>query len=215
LVLMDCQMPELDGYQAATELRRREAAENRGRVAVVALTAHASQGEREKVLSAGMDDYLSKPIALAVLHETLERWSPPVSRGEQTRTSLIDFGVTRQLVALASDARPNFFENLVERYATDAEAYLLTLEDAERAGDQRRLKDLAHALKGGSRSIGATKLAKLCEGLEQTAITAEPGSCKIAIAEVRGVLSETVRALRRVESSAARAKAASGTEVGR
>ncbi|HWA78559.1 MAG TPA: ATP-binding protein [Polyangiaceae bacterium] len=213
LVLMDCQMPELDGYQAVGELRRREAAENRARVAVIALTAHAAQGEREKVLAAGMDDYLSKPIALAVLHETLERWSLLIARNEPARTSLIDLGVTRQLVALASDARPNFFENLVERYVADAEAYLVTLEDAERAGDKRKLKDLAHALKGGSRSIGAIKLAKLCEGLEQRAALAEPASCQTAIAEVRGVLSETVIALKRVEAAASRGKAISLSEA--
>ena len=72
LILMDCQMPEMDGYQAAVEIRRAEAAGQR--VPIVALTAHAMAGDREKCLDSGMDDYIAKPYTLDTLDTMLRKW---------------------------------------------------------------------------------------------------------------------------------------------
>jgi CheY-like chemotaxis protein len=72
---MDCQMPELDGFEATREIRRREA--NGRRVPILAMTANAMAGDRERCLESGMDDYLAKPIAILDLKNALLRWLPP------------------------------------------------------------------------------------------------------------------------------------------
>ena len=87
LILMDCQMPDLDGFEATRVVRQIETTTGRGRIPIVAMTANAMQGDREVCLAAGMDDYVSKPVTLDVLKQVVERWL----KGSSTAKSAADF----------------------------------------------------------------------------------------------------------------------------
>jgi CheY-like chemotaxis protein len=87
LVLMDVQMPDMDGLQATRIIRETAAIERRPHVPIVAVTAHAMQGDRERCLAAGMDDYLSKPLSVSSLDGVLDRWLDGQSRTPEVPTS--------------------------------------------------------------------------------------------------------------------------------
>jgi CheY-like chemotaxis protein/HPt (histidine-containing phosphotransfer) domain-containing protein len=175
VVLMDCQMPEMDGYAAARAIRDGEARRRLPRIPIIAVTAHALQGEREKVLAAGMDDYMTKPVDIAVLRQKLERWvsndegtvgSDASVSGSAAADEAIDLDAVSQLKLLTSPRRPTFFIDLVEKYAGDAPAVIASIRAAAAAGDAVERKQRAHFLKGSSRTMGARQVAELCQRVE-------------------------------------------------
>jgi len=155
VVLMDCQMPELDGYEAVARLRRTGG--SKARTPVVAVTAHAVAGEREKAMAAGMDDYISKPVSPNALHALLARWlevEAPPSRPSRSPAPP-DLDPSR----LRSPRVTALFLSLVP-------AQLDSLLAAVTAGDHDGIKRGAHKLRGSALSIGALRMAELCERLE-------------------------------------------------
>jgi CheY-like chemotaxis protein len=180
VALMDCQMPELDGYEATRMIRAAEARRSARRVPIIAVTAHALAGEREKVLDFGMDDYMVKPIEIEILRRKLELWvgsrpSPsedgtPSERAEPTERlgeePLVDERIVGQLRTLVSPKRPRFLRDLLDKYTRDARRYLADIETAIDAGDSSTLREKAHALKSSSRTLGVVQVSSLCEELE-------------------------------------------------
>ncbi|MEQ1918400.1 MAG: PAS domain-containing protein [Elusimicrobiota bacterium] len=152
LVFMDCSMPVMDGYTATETWRRLEAPG--ARLPIVAMTAYALQGDREKCLAAGMDDYIAKPLRLKDFVATLARWGSPV-----------DPDILRKAVALVGQASPRW----KAEYLQDARRLLLEM----RASKGESLLRAAHTLKGASLSLGARRLSVLCARIE-AAGTASP-----------------------------------------
>jgi two-component system sensor histidine kinase/response regulator len=171
IVLMDNQMPEMDGRTATREIRRFELAQGRPPVAIIAVTADAMQGERERSLAAGMNDYLSKPFKAAQLGEILERWAPvlagvwdlPTDRAIDSRM----FDDFRGTGAGAND----FVVDLIEAYLSDSTARMADLDEAAARHDAGALQVAAHALKGSSSAVGAAGMAAICDHVESQART--------------------------------------------
>ena len=179
-ILMDCQMPVMDGLTATAEIRRRERGAGAVRVPVIALTANAMEGDSERCLAAGMDDFLSKPFTQQQLTALLKRWlaprllSPP-DRHEQARPPLIDVGVLRNITALA---RPALLNSLIDLYLQHSPTLLAAVETAAAARQAQSLSEAVHTLKSSTANLGGTRLAmvaKECEALVREGGIAEAG----------------------------------------
>ena len=168
-VLMDCQMPQMDGFEATMEIRRLEPV---GRhTPIIAMTAGAMVGDEEKCLAAGMDAYVAKPVKAEVLEAMLRQWvksdasptpAPAVSSPEE---ALLDGSALAGLRELGAAE----FESLVRLFLTDGAARVAALREAAGKGDVHAIAELAHSLKGSSGTFGATALADSCAELQAAA----------------------------------------------
>jgi signal transduction histidine kinase/DNA-binding response OmpR family regulator/HPt (histidine-containing phosphotransfer) domain-containing protein len=177
VVLMDVQMPEMDGFTATTEIRRREGADRH--VPIIAMTAHAMQGDREKCLAAGMDDYIPKPVTPEAIRAALERWGGRLP-GRSIRTgdtleptsdvSVFDpTGLVHLCKPLSSEGASSLIRELIDAFAADVPRRIAALRRAAEAGDGKAFQREAHTLKGASVAIGARQVAELCRELEAVA----------------------------------------------
>ncbi|HSY97003.1 MAG TPA: response regulator [Steroidobacteraceae bacterium] len=169
-VLMDCQMPIMDGLTAAGEIRRREHTSGAARVPIIALTANAMEGERERCLAAGMDDFLSKPFTQRQLATLLRRWLalrvlPESERRDLSRVPLIDSGVLRNIAALA---KPTLLNSMIDLYLQHSPGLIAAIETAAANMQAEALTQAVHTLKSSTSNLGGTRLAmvaKECENL--------------------------------------------------
>ncbi|WP_306394397.1 response regulator [Telluria beijingensis] len=195
-VLMDCQMPVMDGFAATGEIRRHEREAGRARtLPVIAITANALQGDREACLAAGMDDYLSKPFTQQQLANVIGRWvalpvlaerhhddvpeaapamAPPraatiapTPAPAPPQDDPVDRAALRKIRALSRDAGDVLVQKVVNAYVGDTPRHLQALRQAVDGRDADQLRRIAHSLKSASANIGAARLAVLCRDLEQ------------------------------------------------
>ena len=165
-VLMDVQMPQMDGYEATAEIRRREAVGDGGHVPIIAMTANAMQGDREKTIEAGMDDYVSKPVKPGDLGAVLERWVLAADPGMVRKEAPIDRDVLARLRGLQDEDEADIVAELAGMFLEDARSGLQTVEEALHKGDAPTIETVAHKLKGGSGNLGAGGLVGLFTRLE-------------------------------------------------
>lgn len=208
VVLMDCQMPMLDGYAATRQWRRHEAAQGLARTPIIAMTANAMIGDRQRCLDAGMDDYLAKPVTRSQLEQTLMRWL-----GARTRTgappaaavttpaaapapvppgSALDRGIIDDLRGLMGEE----FLQLVRVFLEDAPSHLDQLEQAASNGDIAGLIAPAHTLKSASANLGALLLSSQAKRIELSARQRTLENPRAAVAALREAWRGAERALR-------------------
>jgi two-component system, sensor histidine kinase len=185
VIFMDCQMPEVDGYEATRAIREQEKKSNLPRVPIIALTAHAMQGDYEKCLAAGMDDYLTKPFTMEQLFSSLRRWkdtkeyapaeggagggngvSRAVADSNLPNRNPIDRSVLDGLRALQKPGAPDLVGKIVSLYLSDAAKMIETLGRAIQDMNTQEVFQTAHKFKSSSANVGALNLASILKEAE-------------------------------------------------
>lgn len=175
MVLMDCQMPEMDGYAATAEIRRREG--TTCHTPIIAMTANAMRGDQERCLEAGMDDYISKPLDATQLFALLKRWLPDADkRSGGSKHDLISVAepqaetpVTERLNLFEREFSAAMVVRLINKFLPDTAQRLAELRQAVDAADAKAVVRAAHGLKGSYGNIGSREAAYICLQLEQEA----------------------------------------------
>ena len=211
VVLMDCMMPVLDGLQATEELRRREKANPRRRRAyVVALTASAMCGDRERCLAAGMDDYLSKPYSGSELRAALmrgvrvlvparlETGQTPSQAPPPSVADCLDESVLASLSSLQRPGAPSLLEQVFTLYLKESPPLVEGARRSLLTGDSQTLNRAVHTLKSSSANVGATRLSALCRDFEAQLRDGRFDEGAALLSEIEAEFTRVEAALRRM-----------------
>jgi len=211
VVLMDVQMPEMDGLGATAAIREREARTS-GHVPIIALTANAFAQDRGNCLAAGMDDYLAKPFAVDRLHAKLARWlsastdsattsaspawdasgaetdrAPARAEAAPVSRAKLDPRPLDQMRAFQRPGAPSVVGKVIRMYLTTAPEQLATLRTATLEKNSKAVQQAAHSLKSSSANLGATAMAEMCRALEADA---RAGGCPESCDELEALETE-------------------------
>ena len=176
-VLMDVQMPEMDGYEATAEIRRREG--SGPRTPIIAMTANAMQGDRDKAIEAGMDDYVAKPVGREELEAVLRRWiprpdeEPSVQNDEDPGPPAVDLPILQSRRGLQKEEEPDNLARIVTLFSDDVPLRIESLRRAVERGEAHEVEETAHLLKGGCGYVGAVRMVEICTRLQELAISGD------------------------------------------
>ncbi len=203
-VFMDCQMPVVDGYAATRRIR---AAEEEGdgstRTPIIAMTANVMDGDRERCLAAGMDDYLAKPLERLELHRALTRWvgdgnapapdPSPIAERPASGNGVFDAQAGRDL---RDQFRPEVLRRLVEIFVEQTPTLVGLIATAMHEHDPEALWPAAHRLKGSCRAVGAVVMAECCEELERRGRAGRITGSETLVGRLQAAYEPTVTAMR-------------------
>jgi response regulator RpfG family c-di-GMP phosphodiesterase len=195
-ILMDVQMPTMNGFEATARIRERERESGSNHVLIIAMTAHAMKGDREKCLDAGMDDYLSKPIQrgnlLAMIQNLLESSTAPATDSEK----IVDGSLT--VAQVGQDAA--LLAEIIDLFSRDCELVLSKMATAIINEDGPALAAAAHVLKGSVANFGAASAVAMLEKFETLGRVCDLGPTGEMLSELKRELSRIERALKELQS---------------
>jgi two-component system, sensor histidine kinase and response regulator len=215
VIVMDCLMPGVDGFEAARRIREREAANGvRRRVPIIALTALASTTDRERCRAAGMDDCLTKPFEPADLHRMVECWvlgrandasvqTPQLAVLEPEAPAVLDLKAIQALKRAPGANGSGLLDKVGRLFLEAAPADLADLASAIEGNAADRVAEIAHKLKSASRNIGATELAQVLKDLEDNASAGRLCDAPASLRHIHTHFERTILALRREMTEAA------------
>jgi len=189
LLLTDCHMPCMDGFELTQAIRQ---AEPQGtRLPIIAVTANAMQGEAERCRARGMDDYLSKPLRLKEVGPMLAKWLPSAPVDSPAPATVWDASALRKLVG----DNPAMHRCLLEKFLLNAHAQVAAMGSAATGGEPAKLTEVAHTLKSAARSVGALALGELCQALETAGRAGDLTTCGALTRQLEPVFSAAAQAI--------------------
>lgn len=207
LIFMDVQMPELDGLEATRFIIHKMDLPHRP--IIVAMTAFALEGDKEKCIEAGMDDYISKPFLIEEIVERIRKWG---GRYIQVRTemaqqnnnkknktepeAILDKAVLQRLRDMTAGADPTFFSQVLTMFLEQGTDIVKEIDSFCKAGDYANMSRLAHKLKGSALNIGANLLAETCRNIELLGKSTNPPECESFVPQLKENWSKTEAALK-------------------
>ena len=172
ILLLDVHMPRMDGFEAARHIVNRWKSHERPRL--IAVTADALAGDREKSIEAGMDDYLSKPVRFEQVRSALKRWGSLAPNGHRPDSSTgpaVDPSINQRLTELARETDDSFVTEVIKSYIDHSFGLIDQLKQAIAKSEANDIEYCAHSLRGSTLNVGANQLAKECQQVEEQAST--------------------------------------------
>jgi PAS domain S-box-containing protein len=199
LVLMDVQMPEMDGLEATHQIRNPQSAVRNHQIPIIAMTAHAMQGNRERYLKAGMNDYVSKPVAPKALAEAIARWLPREEKFTAQDSEVPESKAFHSSLSISHSSIPiwdrpgllerlmgdeELIETIMEEFLTDIPQQIETLLACLEAGDAPGAERSAHTIKGVSANVGCEALCVVASEMEKDAKSGDLNAVQARFAEL-------------------------------
>ena len=196
VVLMDIQMPEMDGMKATASIRQREKSSG-NHIPIIAMTAHAMRGDKERCLDGGMDGYISKPIDPRALFAEIERC---VGKGERSAAMAMQSSQQTEKLDRASllervEGDQELLTEMIHLFLEDAPRQLAAMQDALQGGEASVLERAAHSLKGAASNLSAHVTVAAALELEKSARNGDMESSKLCLAKLQAAVQQLLPAL--------------------